>query len=114
MAMNFLTLILSTFLVALPAIGYYIYWAIWSTRQRLTPEQKDVILQHTKQAYVVIAVVIVYIPGMLVFFLYQNILYQFPSIFRMTLVIFGILTAIFEVVNYLSYKYYEKKRIIET
>ena len=113
MAMSFFSLMLSTFLVALPAIGYYVYWAIWSTRQRLTPEQKDAILQHTKQAYIVIAAVIVYIPGMLVYFLYQNILYQFPSIFRMTLIIFGVLTAVFEVVNFFSYKYYEKKRIIE-
>jgi len=111
--MSFVTLILSTFLVALPAIGYYVYWAIWSTRQRLTPGQKDIILRHTKHAYIVIAAVIVYIPGMLVFFLYQNILHQFPSIFRATLVIFAILTLVFEVVNLFSYKYYEKKRIIE-
>lgn len=114
MAMTFLALIVSTFVVAIPAIAYYIYWAILSTRQRLTVGQKETVLKHTKTAYIIIGGVIVYIPGMLVYFLYTNILYQFPSVLRLTLIIFAILTSVFEVVNYLSYHYYERKRIIES
>ena len=113
MAMTFLTLMVSTFIVAIPSIAYYIYWAIWAARKRMTPEQKDRVLSHTKTAYIIIAFVIVYIPSMLVFFLYQNILYQFPSVLRLTLIVFSILTFVFEIVNFLSYRYYERKRIIE-
>ena len=114
MAMSFLTLIVSTFIVAIPAIGYYIYWALWSTRQRMTPEQKEAVLRHTKMAYVIIALVIVYIPSMLVYFLYTNILYQFPPLFRLTVAVFAILTFIFEIISLFSYRYYERMRIVES
>lgn len=114
MAMSFLTLMVSTFIVAIPAIAYYLYWAIWVTRVRLTEEQKAEVLRHTKTAYIIIALVIVYIPGMLVYFLYTNLLYQFPDIFKITIVIFSILTFVFEVINVLSYRYYERKKIIES
>jgi len=113
MAMTFLTLILSTFIVAIPAIAYYMYWAIWFTRKKLTIEQKEQVLRHTKIAYLIIAVVIIYIPSMLVYFLYTNILYMFPSILKLTFAIFSILTFIFEIINFFSYRYYERKRIIE-
>ena len=112
--MSFLRLIILTFGIALPVIGYYVYWAILATRQILTIEQKEEVLRHTKIAYILIALVIAYIPGMLVYFLYTNIIYQFPSLLRLTLVVFIILTIVFEIINYYSYHYYEKKKIIES
>jgi hypothetical protein len=107
--MEFLTLILLELAAALPIIFYYTYWGIMQPGKR-GRKRKD-LLAKIKNAYIMTGVAILYMPLVLLYFLYENLLYLHHDIFVQTGIVIGVIIAIFEVVNYYSYFNYEMVRL---
>ena len=107
--MEFLTLILLQLAAALPIIFYYMYWGIMQTSKK--GRKKKDLLAKIKNAYVMTGIAILYMPLVLLYFLYENLLYLHHDIFVQTGVVIGVIIAIFEVANYYSYFSYEEVRL---
>ncbi|MFH1786445.1 MAG: hypothetical protein ABH829_02250 [archaeon] len=110
MPMKILTMLVVTFAVAIPALMYYLYWDKWAKSRKLSVREKRLMLEHTKMAYLFIGIVVLYIPAVLLYFLYSNFLYMYPMVWRLTIILFVFLVLGFEIMSLLNYVFYEKKR----
>ncbi len=109
MALSFTALFSIDLIVAIPTIVYYYYWGVVALKKKKFSKKQ--ILSHLKLAYGLNAFTILYLPVMLLAYLYANLLYQFPKIFTQTSLIMLIIILVFEYVNYYSLVEYETKRI---
>ena len=110
MTLSFTALFCMDLIVAVPTMAYYYYWGIFvPTKKKFNKKQ---IMSHIKLAYAFNAFTILYLPVMLLAYLYTNLLYQFQEIFTHTSIIMLVIILVFEYVNYYSLVEYETKRVI--
>lgn len=109
--MNFIAMLALVVFIGLPPILYYLYWSLKLVGNRLTAKEKNVIAAKIKQAYLLSALSIFTVPSMLLYFLYINLLSAYPAVFWQTSLVIGIVIVSFEIINVLSYEYYDKKRM---
>jgi len=107
--MEFETLILIDLIVAIPCILYYYEWGIRRAKKTAGEEKKRVAM-HLKNAYIFCGAVIAFIPIMLLYFLYVNLLAKFPTLFMQSAVMTVVLIFMLEVLNYYSYKHFENAK----
>jgi len=109
--MNFIAMLILVIFIGLPPILYYLYWSLKLSRNRLTAKERHEIAGKIKEAYLLSALSIFTVPSMLLYFLYVNLLSAYPAVFWQTTLVIGIVIASFEMINLLSYEYYEKQRL---
>lgn len=102
--MDFLTLLALDLIVAVPCLTYY----LWSVIIKGKKANADILVKLTKNAYIFTAFTIIYIPLLLLSFLYINLLRTFPLIFIQTALVIAILIVVFEYINYYSYINFER------
>ena len=108
MAIQFSTILLMDFLIAIPIILYYYHYGVAHPQKRgvLTAAFRE----HIRNAYALTGIAVVLIPTLLVFYLWDNLLKLYPRLFFQTAAVMVILVLIFEYVNYYSYVHYEGTR----
>jgi len=108
---NFGTFLFLEFIVVLPIVIYNIYWSFYRTRGSLSKKDAEDLMFHLKWAYILISVVTVYIPSLLVYFLYVIMQPLFPTLFVQFSLVLLVFIILFEVLNYHTFYIYGKSKI---
>lgn len=103
--MNFISLLVLDLIIAVPTMLFY-YREVIMKEKLLSPRERH---SRVLAAYELTAFTIAYMPLLLVYYLYINIMKYFPMMFFQTFMLILILITIFEYINYYSYLHYEKK-----
>jgi hypothetical protein len=107
--MNFTSMMALVVFIGLPPVLYYLYWSLKLSRNKFNAKERRVIAPKIKEAYFLSALSIFTVPSMLLYFLYINLLFAYPAVFLQTSLVIGIVILSFEMINFLSYEYYDKK-----
>lgn len=111
--MDFVTFVVLELVVGIPCILYYYKWGVNEPKKGKDREDDRKILHNIELSYIFTSVVTVYIIGLLLYFLYTNMVSQYTKLFMRTAGIMLLVAIVFEIANYFAFEKYEKRRRLE-